>query len=87
MKTPHCQDLGLSHDFFYDYGINEFICRRCGHVLTKEDKQKSLEYANALRRLEEEDDDGYPCYGHNCYDRGNYHTSCAGCSLHKHYKE
>lgn len=82
MKTLQCQDLGLSHDFIYDYSVNEFVCRRCGHVLTKEDKQKSLEYANALRRLEE-DDDGYPCYGHDCYDKGNYHISCTECPFHK----
>lgn len=24
----------------------------------------------------------YPCDGHECYDRGNYHVSCPSCPLH-----
>lgn len=39
-------------------------------------------YDNFFRKIEEEDD-GYPCYGHDCYDKGNYHMSCIGCPLHK----
>lgn len=25
----------------------------------------------------------YPCEGHDCYDRGNYHATCWQCPLHK----
>lgn len=28
-------------------------------------------------------EDNYPCYGHECYDRGNYHVSCVERPLHK----
>lgn len=28
-------------------------------------------------------DDGYPCTGKDCYDRGNYHISCGACPYHK----
>lgn len=27
------------------------------------------------------DAQGYPCAGHSCYDEGNFHRSCSGCSL------
>lgn len=30
-----------------------------------------------------ETDDGYPCYGHKCYDRGNFHVTCPACPLYK----
>lgn len=41
-------------DFYYDENLNEHVCRNCGYVLTKKEKRKSLEYANALRRQEED---------------------------------
>lgn len=28
-------------------------------------------------------DSSYPCYGHDCYDRGNYHRSCPMCDFFK----
>lgn len=28
-------------------------------------------------------DSQYPCYGHDCYDRGNYHRSCPSCDFFK----
>jgi hypothetical protein len=40
-------------DFYYDENIREHVCRKCGYVLTKEDKRAALEYANALMRAEE----------------------------------
>ena len=40
-------------DFYYDENVGEFVCRKCGYILTKEDKRAALEYANALRRAEE----------------------------------
>ena len=41
------------HEFAYDYQLREFVCLKCGHVLTREEKRAALEYANALRRREE----------------------------------
>ena len=41
------------HEFVYDWDCNETVCQKCCHVLTKEEKRYSLEYANALRRTEE----------------------------------
>lgn len=40
-------------DFQYNEDTNEFVCCKCGHVLTKEDKQLSLQEANALLKLDE----------------------------------
>ena len=42
-------------DFYFDENIGEFVCSKCGYVMTKEDKFEMLEYANALRRAEEAD--------------------------------
>lgn len=28
-------------------------------------------------------DSAYPCYGHECYDSGNYHVSCPSCPFYK----
>lgn len=25
----------------------------------------------------------YPCDGHDCYDRGNFHVTCIECTLYK----
>jgi hypothetical protein len=48
---PKCE-----HDFVYDELHRQLVCRRCGHVLTAEEKRYALEYANALRRAEEENE-------------------------------
>ena len=44
------------HEFVYDELRREHVCKKCGYVLTKEDKMALLEYANALRRAEEDGD-------------------------------
>lgn len=31
----------------------------------------------------EEAKDDYPCYGYECYDRGNFHVGCSACLLFK----
>ena len=41
------------HEFAYDELRREFVCKKCFHVLTKEEKREALEYANALRRADE----------------------------------
>ena len=43
-------------EFAYSELHREFVCRKCFHVLTKEEKREALEYANALRRSEEKKD-------------------------------
>ncbi len=43
------------HEFVYDELHREIVCKKCFHVLTKEEKQEALERANALRRAEEAD--------------------------------
>lgn len=43
-------------------------------------------YTGKVNVLVLEDDfinDDYPCNGHECYDKGNYHASCTTCPLHK----
>lgn len=40
------------------------------------------EYESQNRPSEETKDD-YPCYGHECYDRGNFHIGCSACPLFK----
>ena len=44
------------HEFVYDELHREFVCRKCFHVITKEEKREALEYANTLRRTEEAKD-------------------------------
>lgn len=34
--------------------------------------------------MSDHQDDYYPCDGHDCYDRGNFHVSCSACPLYKH---
>lgn len=42
------------HEFFEVPYTGKIVCRKCGHILSKEEKREALEYANALRRAEEE---------------------------------
>ena len=44
------------HEFFEVPYTGKIVCRKCGHILSKEEKRDALEYANALRRAEEEAD-------------------------------
>ena len=46
------------HEFVYNDQMREFVCNKCGHALTKEEKRYALEYANALRRAEEANENG-----------------------------
>ena len=69
--------IGYKDDF-------EDICERIEEVVMHTDNNIKLHnllwsYENR-RELEE---DNYPCNGHDCYDRGNYHASCRQCPLHK----
>lgn len=43
------------HEFVYSELRGEFVCQKCFHVLTEEEKREALEHANALRRAEEDD--------------------------------
>lgn len=50
------------HEFVYDEQIGEAVCRKCGYVVTKEDKQAALEYSMAMLEAEEADSkDLKPC--------------------------
>ena len=50
--------IDCKHEFVYSELNKEFVCKKCFHVLTKEEKRTALEYANALRRAEEADNHG-----------------------------
>lgn len=45
--------MECKHEFVYDEQIGEVVCRNCGHILTKEDKQKALEKSMNLLRADE----------------------------------
>lgn len=40
-------------DFAYNDATGQFVCKTCGYVLTKEDKQKLLANGNYLLKLDE----------------------------------
>lgn len=41
------------HEFVYDELQGQYVCEKCGYVLTADEKRAALEHANALRRAEE----------------------------------
>ena len=45
--------MNCKHEFVYDEQIGEAVCRKCGYVITKEDKRKALENAMNLLRADE----------------------------------
>ena len=47
------------HEFAYSELHREFVCKKCFHVLTEEEKQEALEHANAMRRREEAIEQAY----------------------------
>lgn len=51
VKEAHSDDC--EHDFVHDL-VPSLVCKKCGHVLTKEEKREALLFANAKRRAEEE---------------------------------
>lgn len=58
MKKPQppkgeCKTMNCKHEFVYDEQIGEAVCRKCGYVITKEDKRKALENAMNLLRADE----------------------------------
>ena len=48
-----CKTMNCKHEFVYDEQIGEAVCRKCGYVITKEDKRKALENAMNLLRADE----------------------------------
>lgn len=45
---------------------------------------KWLFFVGDLKTVDDElQNDDYPCTDHECYNRGNYHTSCVECTSHK----
>lgn len=52
---PECVlvERECEHEFVDVPYSGQIICKKCGHVLTAEEKRAALEHANALRRAEE----------------------------------
>ena len=41
------------HEFVYDELHLEIVCKKCFHVLTKEERREALEYGMAMLRADE----------------------------------
>lgn len=55
------------------------VPRLCDALETMTARAEKAEAENQRYRERE----NYPCYGYDCYERGNYHAGCESCPYHK----